>query len=197
MIDEDQRPLIHDEYQEKTAKGFKSKLYYHPKIQKCKGFRILVIVFCIAFCTYLYFSIGDFAHKPEFIVNVPPIEMSLYGTKGMATCLTIDIYLVISEINFRLVPKGFLVWSPDCKIPSFNPLANDVMKYIDTQKYAECSTKKPLTMILKNGTNNEEVYLLIDENEIMPFYYKREELNCCWQEIQRAGERDESDIKFK
>lgn len=94
------------------------------------------------------------------------------------------------------VPPGFLVWSPGCQMPALDPLAADVMKLFDAEKYEECSSLKPLTRIHKNFNNNA-AYLIVDEKRRESFLYKHNKLDCCWQEIIRSGSTEVADDHFK
>lgn len=94
------------------------------------------------------------------------------------------------------VPPGFLVWSPGCQIPSLDPLAADVMKLFEQEKYEECSSVKPLTSIRLNATKNE-AYLVLNEKLRSTYEFKRHKIDCCYQEIIRSGIGKNADDRFK
>ncbi len=105
----------------------------------------------------------------------------------------------LNNITTAPVPPGYLVFSPDCQMPSLEPLAADVMKLFNKEKYEECSNVKPLTWINRNRTT-DIAYLVLDEKRRNSFYYKgnkNNKLDCCYQEIIRSGTDKKADEKFK
>lgn len=94
------------------------------------------------------------------------------------------------------VPAGFLVWSPSCEMPALEPLAHDVMKLFHVEKYADCSSIKPLTSLQKNSTTNN-VYLVMNNSLKIEFTIHGQKLDCCYQEIIRNANGKNADDKFK
>lgn len=97
----------------------------------------------------------------------------------------------------KSVPSGYLVWSPQCKMLSLEPLAADVMKLFSKEQFEPCSRKRPLTSIEQNFEEDsvkvmfhrglKSKYLTSDQNQ----------LDCCYQEITRGGANATADDKFK
>lgn len=84
-------------------------------------------------------------------------------------------------------------------MPALDPLAADVMKLFNQEKYEECSPVKPLTRIVKKRST-DTAYLILDEKRRDSFYYKgnkNNKLDCCYQEIVRSGTGKKADEKFK
>lgn len=59
------------------------------------------------------------------------------------------------------VPKGYLVWSPQCKMVNLNYMAKDVMSLVERLKPAVCSDRPPLTRV-KWRDNGEKAIIEID-----------------------------------
>lgn len=127
-------------------------------------------------------------------IQLPTLMTNELGVQAQLNNIT-----TIRPTYNQSVPPGFLVWSPECQMPSLDPLAADVMKLFNKEKYEECVTNEPLTRIVRNRST-DAAYLVLDEKRRDSFYYKgnkNNRLDCCYQEIVRAGTGKDADDKFK
>lgn len=134
--------------------------------------------------------------KEQIFRNIFFATSNFYYKSGYSHLHTNITTTSIPPILNQSVPPGFLVWSPGCQMPELNPLAADVMKLFQAEKYEECSSLKPLTRIRKNTTTNA-VYLVLQDNYKDFYYHKNHRLDCCYREIVRAGFNKTADEKFK
>lgn len=88
------------------------------------------------------------------------------------------------------VPDGYLVFNPQCKMPSLDPHAKDVMRLFRQEKYESCTKTKPFTSIEMNW-DTAEATLVLDAKAIA------KNMSCCYQEIERAGKGKSADAQFK
>lgn len=100
-----------------------------------------------------------------------------------------------SMIN--LVPPGYLVFSPQCKMLSLEPLASDVMRLFSKEAFVPCAKRHPLTTIKQNF--DEDIVELIFHQNLKAKFLSGDQnrLTCCYQEITRSGENATADEKFK
>ncbi|KAJ6643681.1 hypothetical protein Bhyg_08646, partial [Pseudolycoriella hygida] len=165
-------------------------------VEKWCRIQLGVISICVFFVIYICFAKSTWSEvRHQIIVNVPPNDESLPGPIGLQEQLNNSIR---PTYNHQSVPPGFLVWSPECQMPSLDPLAADVMELFNKEKYEECSSVKPLTRIARNTTTGA-AYLVLDERRRVSFYYKgnrNNKLDCCYQEIVRSGANKTADEKF-
>lgn len=127
-------------------------------------------------------------------IQLPTLMINQLGFQAQLNNIT-----TIRPTYNQSVPPGFLVWSPECQMPSLEPLAADVMKLFNKEKYEECSNTKPLTRIARSRST-DVAYLVLDEKRRDSFYYKGNKINkldCCYQEIVRSGTDKKADDKFK
>lgn len=93
-----------------------------------------------------------------------------------------------SSINSS-VPKGYIVYGPQCKIIDINAHESDAMALFRVQRYSDCSKKKPLTRLINNYTSGE-VILHYDNGVRKKFYSIIK--SCCYQEIYRVESKNSS-----
>lgn len=81
---------------------------------------------------------------------------------------------------------------------SLEPLATDVMKLFTKEKYEPCSKKDPLTSIEQNF-EEDTVKVVFHIKQLKRKYLTSDqsEIDCCFQEITRAGTNATADDKFK
>lgn len=94
----------------------------------------------------------------------------------------------------QTVPKGFLVWSPGCQMPSMDPLAKDVMRLFHIERYEVCSKSEPLTHIEMNWTTSAATLII---NNTSKWYSTFMKSTCCYHEITRLTGGKNIDDKFK
>lgn len=137
---------------------------------------VAILILCM-FCLIYFSFIPNLRNiYPHVVVEVPADDLDLPGPK---------------------TPNGFLVWSPQCKIQEFNPLATEVMELFIKQEYETCEKQPPLTSIEQDFENNS-VKLVFHQNEIpnyLNFWHKN--LHCCYQNIYRSGENETADDKYR
>ena len=92
-----------------------------------------------------------------------------------------DIYKISTP------PKGFLVWSDNCHMPSMDPYQSLYMSDYKPPKPPICSKKDPLIVKLFNNKTNEYI-LHIDMNLKDLYTAKSDQIKCCYQQILRKGE---------
>lgn len=99
--------------------------------------------------------------------------------------------------SIKSVPPGYLVWSPQCKMLSLEPLAADVMRLFTKEEFEPCSKKRPLTSIEQNF--EEDTVKVVFHNALKAKYMAADQnqLECCYQEITRGGANSTADDKFK
>lgn len=96
---------------------------------------------------------------------------------------------LVSDANSsltHLVPKGYLVYSGNCKIASLDPMARDVMKLYHREKALSCATKDPLTSVEWSAETNK-YYLTINEAARKAYHLSATD-RCTFQEITRKSE---------
>lgn len=95
------------------------------------------------------------------------------------------------------MPSGYLVYSPQCKMLSLEPLAADVMKLFSKEEFEPCSKKHPLTSIKQNF--DDDTVQVVYHRGLKAKYMSSEQnqLDCCYQEISRGGSNTTADDKFK
>ena len=81
-------------------------------------------------------------------------------------------------------------------MPALDPLAEDVMKLFKVIPYEECCSLKPLTRIEQNFTTNT-AWLVMEQKLKKSFTWKRNKLDCCYQQINRSGANKTADDEFK
>ncbi|KAM7356192.1 uncharacterized protein ACRADG_001998 [Cochliomyia hominivorax] len=102
-----------------------------------------------------------------------------------------DSYNESSMENFEISkpPKGFLVWSSNCHMPSMDPFQSIYMSDYVPQIGPNCSTKDPL-IVKKFNEDSRQYTLHIDMNLKDLYTEKNLEIKCCYQQILRKGEKD-------
>ncbi|KAG5678026.1 hypothetical protein PVAND_007734 [Polypedilum vanderplanki] len=140
--------------------------------EKCGRIRLLAILG--AFC-FLLIYLSNLKPYQHMVVRIPEDDKSLPGPK---------------------VPPGYLVYSPQCKMLSLDPLSSDVMRLFSKEEFEPCSKKNPLTSIEQNFEKDtakliyhrglKSKYLSSDQNQI----------DCCFQEITRGGSNTTADDKY-
>lgn len=93
------------------------------------------------------------------------------------------------------VPKGYLVYGPNCRMASLDPFAGDVMKLFSKQKLPTCSKIDPLTEISHNRESNI-VKLVFHEKNLAKYLNKDDNLKCYYQEVIRSGNNATADDKY-
>lgn len=95
------------------------------------------------------------------------------------------------------VPPGYLVFSPQCKMLSLEPLAADVMKLFSKEEFEPCSKKRPLTSIEQSF--EEDTVRVVFHQGLKSKYLSSDQnqMECCYQEITRGGTNTTADNKFK
>ncbi|KAL3269862.1 hypothetical protein HHI36_008919 [Cryptolaemus montrouzieri] len=98
-------------------------------------------------------------------------------------------------LTTKFVPSknDYLVWSPECKIPNFNPFNKQAMKYFHKEKYISCSKHRLLSFV---NISDNKATLYIDK-KVLPFYTKNP-ISCCYSNVTRHGSNEKPDdgIKF-
>lgn len=85
------------------------------------------------------------------------------------------------------MPKGYLVWSPQCKIASLDPRAADVMKLYHREKAISCTTKPPLTSVEWNGAT-QKYYLKVVGEATKNYRFHPSSDQCVCQMVTRKTE---------
>ncbi|XP_058836492.1 uncharacterized protein LOC131693036 isoform X2 [Topomyia yanbarensis] len=144
--------------------------------EKCGRIRLGVLV-VLVFITF-YLSLSTIDIRPmvhQMVVNIPEDDEDLPGPR---------------------VPKGFLVWSPECKMLDLDPLAEDVMRLFHKERFEPCSPKQPLTSI-EQTFENDTVLLRFHRDRVtshLPHYMKF--IDCCYQSIERSGINEKADNDY-
>lgn len=99
--------------------------------------------------------------------------------------------------NTLSVPKGYLVWSPKCRMLSLDALAPDVMKLFNKENFEPCSKKHPLTSIEQNFDDDIAKFVFYRGMKSKYLNADQNQLDCCYQEITRGGSNKTADDKFK
>uniref|UniRef100_A0A1B6C5Q2 Uncharacterized protein n=1 Tax=Clastoptera arizonana TaxID=38151 RepID=A0A1B6C5Q2_9HEMI len=73
--------------------------------------------------------------------------------------------------------EGYLVWTPQCRIPDINPLHKSIKKVIEIQETVLCSSVPLLTKIEKDS--------LVVVQEAVQHYDPKKKISCCYQEVVR------------
>ncbi|XP_058462959.1 uncharacterized protein LOC131437554 isoform X2 [Malaya genurostris] len=144
--------------------------------EKCGRIRLGVLVILVFITFYLSLSTIDIRPMVhQMVVTIPDDDENLPGPR---------------------VPKGFLVWSPECKILDLDPLADDVMRLFHKERFVPCSPKQPLTSI-EQTFENDTVLLRFHRDRItshLPHYMKS--IDCCYQSIERSGVNEKADNDY-
>lgn len=77
----------------------------------------------------------------------------------------------------KLSGQGYLVWSPNCRIPDVDPFHPSIRRFVKKVEPIKCLHEKPLTYT--KGYN-----LILDE-KLTRRYTK---LSCCYSEVKRITE---------
>lgn len=89
------------------------------------------------------------------------------------------------------VPEGYLVWSPQCKIASLDPMAKDVMRLYHREKPISCSKGPSLTKIEWNPSTQRYYLLVVAEAKKAYHYYNSNTGSdgyCTYEEVSRKTE---------
>jgi hypothetical protein len=95
------------------------------------------------------------------------------------------------------VPKGYLVYSPGCRMIDLNPYEKDVMKLFTKESLMKCK-EKPLTRIHMNYETNQAV-LVVNQTLAVSEYLDRGQkmIDCCYQNIMRSGVNESADNHYE
>lgn len=136
---------------------------------------LIVLVVCIILTIYNSYYYDSF----KIIRN----RKNLYDVMQKDNLTLNGIYKISKP------PKGFLVWSDNCHMPSMDPFESLYMSDFVPPKPPICSTKDPLIVKLFNNRTNEYI-LHIDMNLKDLYMLKSDKINCCYQQILRKGEKN-------
>lgn len=92
----------------------------------------------------------------------------------------------LTNASLIQVPKGYLVWSPKCKIASLDPMASDVMRLYHREKALSCSSKAALTSVDWNPETRK--YYLKVSDSARSHYHLSVADRCTYQELTRKSE---------
>jgi hypothetical protein len=168
----DIEPLI-DVQKSEIARKYRWRINKNPRSNRM---RLLVILSAICYTLIYLFDLNPYQHT---IVR-------------------------ISERQWRqnlTVPHGYLVYSPQCKMLSFDPFASDVMKLCVKEEFEPCNKKHPLTSVEQNF--EKDTVKLIFHREFSSEYLNEDQndINCCFREIGRgvtnSDEAYDADERFK
>lgn len=130
-----------------------------------------------------------FSPDPETTIPTTTVNNHRTSSKMIVTnnnsAIPTDSHAVDNS-SLLLVPNGYLVWSPQCKIASLNPMATDVRKLYHREKAISCSTKQPLTSVEWNP-ETKKYYLTVIESAKKPYHLSAAD-QCEYQEITRKSE---------
>ncbi|XP_043463756.1 uncharacterized protein LOC122499454 [Leptopilina heterotoma] len=101
------------------------------------------------------------------------IFLSLIGFQYWITFNKNNIYddFVISD--------EYLIWNSKCRMLSKNPFDSSITKFINKEKYENCSNLPLLTAIIEDENGQNILILKRNEREIF------KNINCCWSRVER------------
>lgn len=149
---------------------------------------------------YFYVLFSFFCHThvsssadPSFSLS-PATHKNTTDVLEHANYTTVLPSLLGGELNeftnnsehLPIVPKGYLVWSPQCKIVSLNHLAADVMQLYHREKPLVCSTKPILTEVRWSPQNNR--YIVEVAKATKKSFFGSGPEYCTIQEVHRKSE---------
>lgn len=97
--------------------------------------------------------------------------------------------------NLYELPKDYLVFNPQCRMPNLDPFAKDVMSLIKKQKPFSCSNIQPLTEIEQNF-DFTIAKLIFKEKYLIKYLKKDQNIKCYYQEVMRSGSKETADNNF-
>lgn len=112
-------------------------------------------------------------------------------TNNISGSYTVEHYAIVRSSKIPTpVPKGYLVWSENCHMPSVDPLDNDYMETYERDTVPNCTETQPL--IAKEYNKTLESYILHINMDLKTEYLNdtEDDIECCYKEIRRNGEQD-------
>ncbi|XP_050501784.1 uncharacterized protein LOC126881522 isoform X1 [Diabrotica virgifera virgifera] len=100
-----------------------------------------------------------------------------------------------SLLNLTTLPPSepeYLVSSPKCKIPNYDPFNKDAKRFYHKQKYKPCNNKKLLTYV----TVKDNIATLHVDTESVPSYTSNG-VTCCYSNITRVNYNKDPDKRVK
>lgn len=156
------------------------------------------------FCVSVNHRVASNAVEPESILNPdhPPstaIPVTSTTTTTVNSLNSSSIKPVVSTststssdnanvLNDSLtVPEGYLVWSPQCKIASLDPMAKDVMRLYHREKPISCTKGPSLTKMEWNPITQRYYLVVVAEAKKAHHYYNSDGF-CTYEEVSRKTE---------
>lgn len=120
--------------------------------------------------------------------TIAPAQTNSVLNHSVSTTSTPPITTASPHTNASLiqVPKGYLVWSPKCKIASLDPMASDVMRLYHREKALSCSSKAALTSVEWNS-ETRKYYLKVSDSARSHYHLSAAD-RCTYQELTRKSE---------
>ncbi|CRL03323.1 CLUMA_CG016463, isoform A, partial [Clunio marinus] len=153
--------------------------------EKCGRIRLLAVLCAFAFLLIYLTNLKPYQNM--IVVRIPEDDQDIPGPKENQN--------TSANNPMKSVP-GYLVWSPQCKMPSLEPLAPDVMKLFSKEVFEPCSKKHPLTSIEQNFDDDTVKVILHHGLKSKYLSSDQNQLECCYKEITRGGSNATADDKF-
>lgn len=116
-----------------------------------------------------------------------------FGILFVYTENCINFYYDNDFVEFvQINTTEYLVYSPECKIPNFDPFNKQAMQFYKYEKYVPCNKYKLLSYIEKK---NNVATLYINKSSLSS--YTRRTMKCCISYINRGGTDSEPDNGFQ
>lgn len=123
------------------------------------------------------------------IVRKGTKEQEVLQEINLNTTTTGRIFTVHDAVTDRhAVPDGYLVWSPNCKIPNPDPMVKEVMKFYHREKGVSCSLDSPLTTVDWDPLADRFILKVVNEARQTYHFQKG---HCQYQKIIREGEKSQ------
>ena len=81
-----------------------------------------------------------------FSIYLMPLYLEIYFLANLNN-LSMRLNFPDSEISIDHVKRGYVVWSPSCRIPNIDPYHESIRKFVKNWNPYICSKQKSLTKV--------------------------------------------------
>lgn len=120
-----------------------------------------------------------------------PFRLYMLRVQSLESFPVVSTTTIDPKANQKiLLPKGYLVYSNQCRIVDLDPYKRDVMRHFKRVSYKPCKQRLPLTQM--RFDDHSRRYVLSVNKTAFPSYHVENVFSCCYMGVERVSESNVS-----
>ncbi|KAH8365917.1 hypothetical protein KR093_007301 [Drosophila rubida] len=162
----------------KSTAGAPTVFWYGTQILLRRKVFIGVLVLFI----FSYFVIG-----PADVLDLDNTN-SIIQVHHQSNVLDMEVAFVPEANQTIILPKGYLVYSNQCRIVDLDPYKREMMRHFKRVPYRRCKKLLPLTQVRYDDTTQR--YVLSINSTAFTMYVVESSLSCCYMGVKRMNDKN-------